>query len=65
MPEGRFFRGSLAYVFFEKPLGVNSKFKLSGSYFTGIWADQTNGVDQAFTIELTRYWCDDKTIDFD
>ena len=35
---------------------LNERFKLSGSYYTGIWADQTNEVDRAFTLALTRYW---------
>jgi hypothetical protein len=56
----RFVNAGIAFDYF-----VNSKYKLSGSYFTGIWADQTNEVDRAFTIALTRYWGDDKTIDID
>ena len=32
------------------------KWQLSGTYFTGIWAEQTNEVDRAFTFALTRYW---------
>lgn len=35
---------------------LNERFKLSGSYFTGIWAEQTNEVDHAFTLSLTHYW---------
>jgi len=34
----------------------NEKYQLSGSYFAGIWAEQTNQVDRAFTFALTRYW---------
>ena len=35
---------------------VNEKYQLSGSYFASIWADQTNEVDHAITLALTRYW---------
>ena len=38
---------------------INEKYLLSGSYFTGIWAEQTNVVDRAFTFALTRYWSGD------
>ncbi len=35
---------------------MNEKYLLSGTYFTGIWAEQTNEVDRAFTFALTRYF---------
>jgi hypothetical protein len=35
---------------------LNEKYQISGSYFTGIWAEQTNEVEKAFTFALTRYW---------
>jgi hypothetical protein len=35
---------------------LNEKYLLSGTYFTGIWSEQTNEVDRAFTFALTRYW---------
>jgi hypothetical protein len=35
---------------------VNDKYQLSGSYFTGIWSEQTDEVDYAFTLALTRYF---------
>jgi hypothetical protein len=34
----------------------NERYKFSGSYFTGIWAEQTNEVDHAFTLSLTHFW---------
>lgn len=43
-------------------LGINldyflgEKYLISGSYFTGIWAEQTTEVDRAFTFALTRYF---------
>lgn len=47
----RFVNAGIAFDYF-----VNRKYKLSGSYFTGIWVDQANEVDHAFTFALTRYW---------
>jgi len=47
----RFVNAGVAFDYY-----VNEKYKLSGSYFTGIWADQANEVDRAFTFALTRYW---------
>ena len=35
---------------------LNEKHQLSGSFFTGIWAEQTNEVDFAVTLAFTRYW---------
>ena len=35
---------------------LNGRFKVSGSYFTGIWAEQTTEVDRAFAVSLTHYW---------
>ena len=35
---------------------LNRNYQLSGSWFTGIWADQSNEVDWAVTFALTRYW---------
>jgi len=35
---------------------LTEKYLLSGSYFTGIWAEQTNEVDRAFTLALTMYF---------
>lgn len=35
---------------------MNDKYLLSGSYFQAIWSQQTNEVDRAFTLALTRYW---------
>jgi hypothetical protein len=37
-------------------LFINQKLQLSGSYYAGIWVDQSNEVDRAFTLALTRYW---------
>jgi len=56
----RFVNAGVAFDYF-----VNNKYRLSGSYFTGISADQTNEVDRAFTFALTRYWGGDKDIDID
>jgi hypothetical protein len=38
---------------------LNEKYQLSGSYFETIWADQTNEVDNGFSIALTRYFSRD------
>lgn len=35
---------------------ASEKYQLSGTYFETIWADQTNDVDTAFSIALTRYF---------
>lgn len=35
---------------------LNPRYKLSGSAFTGVWAEQSNEVDYAFTMALTRYF---------
>lgn len=35
---------------------LNDKYKLSGTAFTGVWAQQSNEVDKAFTMALTRYF---------
>jgi len=50
----------LAHKFANLGIGfdymLSQNFQLSGTYFKGIWAEQTNEVDNAFTIALTRYW---------
>lgn len=38
---------------------LNQRYQLSGTYFQGIWAEQTNEVDRAFTLALTRYFSGD------
>lgn len=35
---------------------VSEKYQFSGTYFTGIWSEQTNEVDTAFTLAVTRYF---------
>jgi len=35
---------------------VNEKYQLSGSWFKGFYAEQSNEVDRAITLALTRYW---------
>ncbi len=35
---------------------LNEKYLLSGRYFQTVWAEQTNDVDDAFTLALTRYF---------
>jgi len=35
---------------------LNEKYHLSGSYFRGVYAEQANEIDRAFTFALTRYW---------
>ena len=35
---------------------LNEKYLLSGSYYSAIWSEQTNEVDYAFTLGLTRYF---------
>lgn len=47
----RYVNAGIAFDYF-----LNQRFKLSGSYYTGIWAEQTNEVDRAFTFGLTHYW---------
>jgi hypothetical protein len=34
---------------------VNAKYQLSGSFFKSVWSDQTNEVDYAFSLALTRF----------
>lgn len=50
----------LAHKFANLGIGfdyfINEKYLMSGSYFQGIWAEQTNEVDHAFTLAFTRYW---------
>ena len=53
----RFVNLGVAFDYFP-----SNRYKLSGSYYTGIWADQTNEVDRAFTLSLTWYW-DGKSAD--
>ena len=50
----RFVNAGIAVDYF-----LNDRYLLSGSYFTGIWAEQTNEVDYAFTLALTRYFSGD------
>jgi len=38
---------------------LSQKYQISGSYFETIWADQTNEVDKAFSIAITRYFDSD------
>jgi len=47
----RFVNVGIAFDYFP-----NQKYQLSGSWFTGVWAEQTNEIDRAFTLALTRYW---------
>lgn len=47
----RFVNAGIAFDYF-----LGQRYKLSGSYYTGIWAEQTNKVDRAFTLALTRYF---------
>lgn len=47
----RFANLGLAFDYF-----LNDRYQLSGSYFQGIWAEQTNEVDYAFTLALTGYF---------
>jgi hypothetical protein len=35
---------------------MNDRYLLSGTYFQTIWSEQTNEVERAFTLALTRYW---------
>jgi hypothetical protein len=35
---------------------LNTKFKVSGSGYTGIWVEQTHEIDFAFTLGVTRYY---------
>jgi hypothetical protein len=37
----------------------NQRYKLSGSYFTGVHTEQSNEVDYAITLALTRYFSGD------
>jgi len=47
----RFANMGVAFDYF-----LNERYKLSGSYYTGVWADQTNEVDHGFTLAFTSYW---------
>jgi hypothetical protein len=47
----RFVNAGIGFDYF-----LNESYQLSGSYFTGLWAEQTNEVDYAFTLALTRYF---------
>ena len=47
----RFANAGIGFDYF-----LNEKYLLSGSWYTGIWAEQTNEVDTAFTLALTRYF---------
>ena len=47
----RFANAGIAFDYF-----LNDEYKLSGSYFAGVWAEQSNEVDRAFTLALTRYF---------
>lgn len=38
---------------------INEKYLVSGTYFQGVWAEQTNEIDAAFTLALTRYFSED------
>jgi hypothetical protein len=38
---------------------VNDRYLLSGTWYTGVWAEQVNEVDTAFTLALTRYFSRD------
>jgi hypothetical protein len=38
---------------------LNERYQVSGSYYSTIWADQTNEVDYAFTLAVTRYFSGD------
>ena len=35
---------------------MKDRYKLSGTVSTGVYADQSNEVDYAFTLALTRYF---------
>lgn len=50
----RFANAGIGFDYF-----LNEKYLLSGSWYTGIWAEQTNEVDTAFTLALTRYFSGD------
>ena len=47
----RFVNAGIGFDYF-----MNEKYQLSGSYYTAIWSEQTNEVDDAFTLSLTRYF---------
>ena len=47
----RFVNAGIGFDYF-----LSEKYQLSGSYFTAIWSEQTNEVDYAFTLALTRYF---------
>jgi hypothetical protein len=50
----------LGHRFANVGVGFNylfkGKYQVSASYYTGIWAEQTNEIDRAFTLGLTRYF---------
>jgi hypothetical protein len=50
----RFANAGIGFDYF-----LNEKFYVSGSWYTGIWAEQTNEVDTAFTLSLTHYFSGD------
>ena len=45
-----------ANIGFGFDYSVSEHYQLSGTYFTGVWVEQTNEVDHAFTLALTRYF---------
>lgn len=47
----RFLNAGIGFNYF-----MNENYQLSGTYFTGIWSEQTNEVDTAFTLALTWYF---------
>ena len=47
----RFAYAGIAFDYFP-----NEKYKLTGSYYQGFWADQTQEIDRAYTFALTRYY---------
>ncbi len=50
----RFVNAGLGFDYF-----LNEKYQLSGTYFTAIWSEQTNEVDTAFSLSVTRFFGDD------
>lgn len=38
---------------------LNENYQVSGTFFTSVWVEQTNEVDYAFTLALTRYFGED------
>jgi hypothetical protein len=47
----RFVNAGIGFDYFP-----SEKYKFSGSYFTGIWAEQTNETDKAFTLAFTLFF---------